>query len=59
MVTKDYLFQIVFNIRYLIYFGCKHEFQSKRKRKIPNVGSLSFLYETQIVFFQAWFFIEE
>jgi hypothetical protein len=59
MVTKNYLSQIVFNIRDVIYFGCKHEFQSKRKRKIPNLGSFSFLYETQMVIFQAWFFIVE
>jgi hypothetical protein len=33
MVTKDYLSQIVFNIKDVIYFGCKHEFQSKKKKK--------------------------
>jgi hypothetical protein len=59
MVTKDYLSQIIFNIRDVIYFGCKNEFQSKRKIFFKNLGSFSFLYETQMVIFQAWFFIEE
>jgi hypothetical protein len=38
MVTKDYLFQVVPNIRYVNFFGCKHEFQRFKKiiYLIPN-----------------------
>jgi hypothetical protein len=30
-----------------------------KEKKNPNLGSFSFLYETQMVIFQAWFFLKD